>query len=66
MNWRERIVVDPAVCGGEACIRGTQIRVSKLLHELAAGVQPDELLKRNPQLAAEDIRAALAYAAEAK
>ena len=43
-NWRERITIHPAVCDGEPCIRGTQIKVSKLLHELAAGVQQNELL----------------------
>jgi uncharacterized protein (DUF433 family) len=64
MSWRERISVDPAVCHGRACIRGTRIMVSVVLDNLAAGVPTEELLKSYPTLASEDIRAALDYAAE--
>jgi uncharacterized protein (DUF433 family) len=64
MNWRNRIAVDPVVCHGLACIKGTRIMVSVLLDNLAAGVETAELLKSYPSLTAEDVQAALEYAAE--
>lgn len=64
MNWRERISVDPLVCHGKACIKGTRIMVSIILDNLAAGVGVDEILKSYPSLSAEDIHATLDYAAE--
>ncbi len=64
MNWRERIIVDPTVCHGQACIKGTRIMVSVVLDNLAARVQTDELLKSYPTLSTEDVPAALEYAAE--
>ncbi|MBE7559901.1 DUF433 domain-containing protein [bacterium] len=60
----ERISVDPQVCFGRACIRGTRIWVSLILENLAEGTSEAELLAAYPQLQPEDIRAALAYAAE--
>jgi uncharacterized protein (DUF433 family) len=64
MSWRDRISVDPAVCHGQACIKGTRIMVSVVLDNLAAGVETDELLKSYPTLTVEDVYAALEYAAE--
>ncbi len=64
MDWRERIVVDPEVCHGKPCFRGTRILVSVILDNLAAGVSTEEILKSYPALSEEDIRAAIAYAAE--
>jgi uncharacterized protein (DUF433 family) len=64
MNWRERISVDPMVCHGKACIRGTRVMVSVVLDNLAAGITTPELLKSYPTLSAEDVQAALEYAAE--
>jgi uncharacterized protein (DUF433 family) len=64
MNWRELISVDPAVCHGQACIKSTRIMVSVILDSLAAGVETDDLLKSYPTLSADDVRAALQYAAE--
>jgi uncharacterized protein (DUF433 family) len=64
MNWQDRISVDPAICHGRACIKGTRIMVSVILDNLAAGVVGDELLKSYPTLSLEDIQAALDYAAE--
>jgi uncharacterized protein (DUF433 family) len=64
MTWRERITVDPVVCHGQACIKGTRIMVAVVLDNLAAGVGTDELLKSYPSLSAEDVKAALEYAAE--
>lgn len=64
MNWRERITVDPSVCHGKACIKGTRIMVSVILDNLADGVTEAEILKSYPTLKQEDIKAAIAYAAE--
>ena len=64
MDWRERITVDPAVCHGQACIKGTRIMVAVVLDNVAAGVSTDEILRSYPPLAAEDIQAAVAYAAD--
>lgn len=63
-NWKERISVDPAVCHGKACIRGTRIMVSVILDNVAAGVPRGEILASYPPLRSEDIDAALGYAAE--
>jgi uncharacterized protein (DUF433 family) len=60
----QRISVDPKVCFGKPCIRGTRIWVSLILENLAEGVPEQEILAAYPQLVPEDIRAALAYAAE--
>jgi len=59
-----RISVDPQVCFGKPCIRGTRVWVSLLLDNLAAGTTVEELLEAYPQLSEADIRAALAYGAE--
>lgn len=64
MNWRDRITVDPLVCHGKACIKGTRIMVSVILDNLAEGVTENEILKSYPSLNVEDIKAAIAYAAE--
>jgi len=60
----ERIFIDPNVCFGKPCIRGTRIWVSLLLDVLAVGMTVEEILAEYPQLAVEDISAALAYGAE--
>jgi uncharacterized protein (DUF433 family) len=60
----ERISIDPNVCFGKPCIRGTRIWVSLLLDLLADGMGFDEILAEYPQLTEEDIRAAIAYGAE--
>jgi len=60
----ERISIDPNVCFGKPCIRGTRIWVSLILDLLASGTSTDELLAEYPQLTVDDVRAALAYGAE--
>lgn len=60
----ERISVDPGICFGKPCIRGTRIWVSLLLDFLAGGMSVEEILEEYPQLTKEDIRAAIAYGAE--
>lgn len=57
-----RIIVDPAVCHGQPCIKGTRIMVSNILNLLAHGASMEEVLKGYPQLAREDVLAALEYA----
>lgn len=59
----ERITVDPARMQGLPCIRGTRITVSAILGQLAAGQTIDDILADYPQLAREDILAALEFAA---
>ena len=61
----QRISIDPNVCFGKPCIRGTRIWVSLILDFLASGMKEAEVLEDYPQLTSEDIRAALAYGAEA-
>lgn len=60
----DRISIDPNVCFGKPCIRGTRIWVSLILDFLAAGESDAEILRNYPQLEPADIRAAIAYAAE--
>lgn len=60
----KRISIDPGVCFGRPCIRGTRIWVSLILDNLAAGVTEKELLENYPGLKHEDILAAIAYGAE--
>jgi uncharacterized protein (DUF433 family) len=60
----KRISIDPRVCFGKPCIRGTRIWVSLIVDNLAEGVPEADLPAAYPQLQPEDIRAALAFAAE--
>jgi uncharacterized protein (DUF433 family) len=60
----KRISVDPEVCFGKPCVRGTRIWVSLLLDNLAEGITEEVLLKAYPELKHEDLLAAIAYAAE--
>ena len=60
----DRIAIDPQVCFGKPCIKGTRIWVSLILDFLASGESEAQILAAYPQLEPEDIRAALAYAAE--
>lgn len=64
MSWRDRITSDPEICHGSVCIRGTRIFVSVVLDNLAAGMTAEEIVEEYPTLTAEDVHAAIAYAAE--
>ena len=55
----DRISIDPRICHGKPCIRGTRIFVSIILDNLAAGIAEVELLAAYPSLTARDIQAAL-------
>jgi len=59
----DRITVNPAQCGGMACIRGMRIPVVSVLKMLASNMTPDEILREYPDLEMEDIHACLEYAA---
>ena len=61
MIWQDRITVDPRVCGGKACIKGTRVLVSTVLVNLAAGVSREEILASHPSLVS---KASIAYAAQ--
>ena len=60
----ERITVDPKICHGQACIKGTRVPVHQILHMMANGDTIEELLKEYPSLTREDILACIEYAAE--
>ena len=64
MDWRERISVEPEIAHGRACIRGTRVMVSVILENLAAGETLESILSSYPSIEAEDVKAAIAYAAE--
>lgn len=64
MRWQDHIVVDPKVCHGVACGRGTRVTVSVVLDNLAVGVTAGEIIKSYPSLSEEAVQAAIAYAAE--
>jgi uncharacterized protein (DUF433 family) len=61
---KSRITLNPEVCGGRPCIRDTRIEIAIILDGLAEGLTEAEIMDHYPQLAVEDIRAALSYAAE--
>lgn len=63
MDLLSRISVNPEVCHGKACITGTRIPVSVVLDNLAAGLTTEEILQQYPALTAQDVLAALQYAA---
>lgn len=63
MELLKRISVDPDICHGKACIKGTRIPVSAILDNLAEGLSYSKVLKSYPSLQVADIHAALAYAA---
>lgn len=60
----ELISVDPLVCHGQACLKGTRIPVSIVLDCLGDGMTTEQILEQYPSLSAAAIRAAAAYGAE--
>jgi len=60
----KRISINPNVCFGKPCVRGTRIWVSLILDFMANGMTVQELLEEYPQLTEDDVRAAIAYGAE--
>lgn len=64
MNWQDYISVDPLICHGKACIKGTRIMVSVVLDNLAVDLSVNDILVSYPTLTREAVQAAIAYAAE--
>lgn len=60
----KRISINPNICFGKPCIRGTRIWVSLILDFMANGMSIEDILKEYPSLTREDIHAAIAYGAE--
>ena len=65
MDWKERISINPQICHGKPCIKGTRIWVSLVLDFLASGESIETILQEYPHLTREDILACIAYGAEA-
>lgn len=64
MGYQDRITIEPGKRGGKPCIRGLRITVYDVLEYLASGMSEDQILRDLPDLAREDIRACLAFAAD--
>jgi uncharacterized protein (DUF433 family) len=64
-NWRERIVIDPAIYHGVPCIKGARVPVSVLRGSIADGYSMSDLLAAYPHLTEIDVQVALRFAAEA-
>lgn len=60
----DRITVDPEVCSGKPCIRGTRIMVKNILGMIAGGYTIEKVLEAYPELTREDVVAALEYASQ--
>jgi uncharacterized protein (DUF433 family) len=65
MDWRDRIMIDPAVHSGEPCIKGTRVPVSVIVGSIGDGDTLAQIMNAWPQLSEDDIKAALKFAAEA-
>jgi uncharacterized protein (DUF433 family) len=63
MTHQDRILRDPAVCGGQPVIRGTRVLVRVILGYLAHGESTDTILREFPSVTEEDVRAVIAFAA---
>ena len=63
MNYRERIVRDPHIAGGEPVLKGTRVTLRTVLATLAEGATTADILADFPTLSEEDVRAAIAFAA---
>lgn len=62
-QFGERIVRDRRICGGEPVFRGTRVPLRTVLASLAAGDGAEDILADFPSLKADDVRAAIAFAA---
>ncbi|MDE2181009.1 MAG: DUF433 domain-containing protein [candidate division NC10 bacterium] len=60
----DRISVDPTVCSGKSCIRGTRIMVKNILGLIAGGYTIEKVLEAYPELIREDVAEALNYASQ--
>jgi uncharacterized protein (DUF433 family) len=58
-DWNEKITINPDICHGKACIRGTRIMVSVILDNLAEGLSPEKIVNEYPPITLDDVRAAI-------
>lgn len=57
----DRVTVDPAVCHGQPCIRGTRVPITVILDALAAGMTVEEIIEQYPTLTADDVLAVMQF-----
>ena len=63
MKWQDHVTIDPEICRGRPCIKGTRVMVSVVLANLAEG-ETHEAIMRNYHVRADDIQAAIWFAAD--
>ena len=63
MKIKERIIIDPKIQHGKPVIRGTRVPIARIIAEMASGVTREEVM-REYEITAQDVAAALAYAAD--
>ena len=63
-DWKDRVTLDSEIHHGDPCIKGTRVPAAIIVGSVADGLSADEIRAAYPQLSVEDIRTALAYAAE--
>ena len=64
MSWQEHVRIDPRICHGKPCIKGTRIWVSLVLDLLASDETIESIVAEYPQLTRDDVLACIAYGAE--
>ena len=63
-NLEEKISIDPNICFGKPCIKGTRIPVYMIIELVEQGMSPHDILKQcYPDITVEDVKACLHYAA---
>lgn len=62
MDLQNRISINPKICHGRPCIKGTRIMVSNILAALSENLSTDEILQDFPGITREDIQACVAFA----
>lgn len=60
----QRVSIDPNICGGKPCIRGSRIYIAIILDALGEGLSEEQIIDHYPQIQIEDIRAALVHGAD--
>ena len=63
MGYLERIVRDPAICGGEPVVKGTRVTIRTVLASLSDGETIESIVEAFPTLGEADVRAVIAFAA---
>ena len=63
MKLKERVIIDSKIQHGKPVIRGTRVPIARVIAELAGGMTREDVMKEY-KIQAEDVAAALAYAAD--